>query len=96
VYYAYNNNIEKGQDMEQYAIETETHSERTLTHFVVYGKQLEGKQGAWTSMCGRIVRGTVWQAGTVEGGRCKQCATKQVWWQNFEDQRTQRQQRSAS
>jgi len=79
-----------------YAIETETHSEKKITHFVTYGQQLEGKQGAWTSSCGRIVRGTVWQAGTVEGGRCKQCTTEQIRLQNLENQRTQRQQASVS
>ena len=75
--------------MELYAIETETHSEKKITHFVTHGQQLEGMRGAWLSSCGRVVRGTVWHAGTVEGGRCKPCATEQIRLQKLEEKRTQ-------
>ena len=79
MYYDYNNNIEKGQAMSNlYAIETETHSDSTITHLIAYGQQLEGRYGRWQALCGRYVEGEVWGAGSVEGGRCKNCVKTYV------------------
>lgn len=64
--------------MDIYAIETETHGDKTITHFSIWGKQLEGQEGRWQTSCGRLVRGTVWLAGTVGGLRCKNCVQKQI------------------
>jgi hypothetical protein len=76
---------------EIYAIETETHSDTTTTHYVPYGKQLEGKQGRWTASCGRYVRGEVWSAGSVDGVRCKNCIKRQAELERLEAQRLERQ-----
>jgi hypothetical protein len=74
-----------------YAIETETHSDTTTTHYVPYGKQLEGRQGRWTASCGRYVRGEVWSAGSVDGVRCKNCIKRQAELERLEAQRLERQ-----
>ena len=77
-----------------YAIETETHSDSTITHLIAYGRQVEGKWGAWYADCGRVVRGEVWEAGSVEGGRCKNCVAKTLQRQKWEDERKARQEKS--
>lgn len=64
--------------MDLYAIETESHNDNTITHFTRWGKQLEGNSGRWQGMCGRYVTGVVWEHGTVDGPRCKNCASKQL------------------
>ena len=73
-----------------YAIETETHSDTTTTHYVPYGKQLEGKYGRWTASCGRYVRGEVWSAGSVDGVRCKNCIKRQAELEKMEADRLAR------
>lgn len=74
-----------------YAIETETHSDTTTTHYLPYGRQLEGKQGRWTATCGRYVRGEVWSAGSVDGVRCKNCIKRQAELERLEAERLERQ-----
>jgi hypothetical protein len=64
--------------MALYAIETESHNDKTITHFTPWGKQLEGHSGRWQGMCGRYVRGTVWEHGTIDGPRCINCVKKQL------------------
>jgi hypothetical protein len=59
-----------------YAIESETHETDTITHYARWGKQVEGQQMAHYAVCGRVVFGTVWEAGTVDGLRCKHCMAK--------------------
>lgn len=74
-----------------YAIETETHNNTTTTHYVPYGKQLEGRYGRWTATCGRYVRGEVWSAGSVDGVRCKNCIKRQAELEKLEADRRERQ-----
>ena len=71
---------------EIYAIETETHTTTTTTHYIPHGKQLEGKYGRWTASCGRYVRGEVWGAGSVDGVRCKNCIKRETERQQLQDQ----------
>jgi hypothetical protein len=69
----------KGEVMSNlYAIETETHSDSTITHLIAYGQQLEGRYGRWQALCGRHIEGEVWGAGSVDGGRCKHCVKTYV------------------
>lgn len=77
--------------MEQYAIETETHSDTTTTHYVSYGKQLEGKHGRWQTLCKRYVWGEVWSAGSVDGVRCISCMKRQIVIDKMEADRRERQ-----
>lgn len=85
----------KGEAMSNlYAIETEMHSDSTITHLIAYGRQVEGRWGAWYADCGRVVRGEVWEAGSVEGGRCKNCVAKTLQRQKWEDERKARQEKS--
>ncbi len=78
-----------------YAIETETHNNTTTTHYVPYGKQLEGRYGRWTATCGRYVRGEVWSAGSVDGVRCKNCIKRQAELEKLEAERLERQLKKA-
>jgi hypothetical protein len=76
--------------MSLYAVETETQTHTTTKHFIPYGKQLEGKQGRWNVSCGRLVRGEVWEAGSVDGVICKQCMKRQVELEEMEAERLER------
>lgn len=80
---------------ELWAIETETHSDSSITHLIACGHQMEGKQGAWHTDCGRIVRGEVWGAGSVDGVRCKRCVEATLRRRNAELARKARQEASA-
>ena len=80
---------------ELWAIETETHSDSSITHLIAYGQQIQGKHGAWHADCGRVVRGEVWDAGSVEGVRCKQCVKETLRRRNLELARETRQKERA-
>ena len=56
-----------------FAIETEHHREDTITHYARWGRQVEGQDMSHYAVCGRVVTGTVWGAGSVDGLRCKRC-----------------------
>ena len=73
-----------------YAVETETHTTDTITHYLPYGRQLEGRHGRWTASCGRYVRGEVWSAGSVDGVRCKNCVKRQAELERLEAEKLER------
>lgn len=80
---------------ELWAIETETHSDSSITHLIAYGHQMQGKHGAWYADCGRVVKGEVWGAGSVDGARCKRCVEATVRRRNLELARKARQEARA-
>lgn len=59
-----------------FAIEAEHHQDDTITHYARWGIQVEGQRMSHYAVCGRVVIGTVWAAGSVDGLRCKRCLAK--------------------